>query len=56
VADPTFYASSHYTQWLVPVSVLIDRKGVIRAIHTGYNAALGASLQGEIEDLLREAR
>lgn len=56
VADPTFYASGHYTQWLVPVSVLIDRKGVIRAVHTGYNAALGASLQGEIEDLLREAR
>ena len=56
VADPTFYASKHYTQWLVPVSVLIDRKGVIRVIHTGYNAALGATLQGEIEDLLREAR
>jgi len=40
----------------VPVSVLIDRKGVIRVIHTGYNPALGATLRGEIEDLLREAR
>jgi peroxiredoxin len=54
VADQDFSISGTYTQWLVPVSVLIDRRGVVRAIHTGYNAQLGSTLREEIEGLLTE--
>lgn len=54
VADPDFSISSHYTQWLVPVSVLIDRKGIVRAIHTGYNGQLASALRAEIEGVLTE--
>ncbi|MBI5017181.1 MAG: TlpA family protein disulfide reductase [Deltaproteobacteria bacterium] len=54
VADPDFTISRHYTQWLVPVSVLIDRRGIARAIHTGYNAVLGTALRAEVEGVLAE--
>jgi peroxiredoxin len=54
VSDQDFSISGTYTQWLVPVSVLIDRRGVVRAIHTGYNAQLGSTLREEIEGLLTE--
>lgn len=54
ITDPDFSISGRYTQWLVPVSVLIDRKGVVRAIHTGYNAQLSATLRTEIEGILTE--
>jgi len=54
VADPDFSISSHYTQWLVPVSVLIDRKGIVRSIHTGYNVELASALRAEIEAVLTE--
>jgi peroxiredoxin len=52
VLDPNLTIARHYTQWLIPVSVLIDRSGVVRAIHTGYKPELAAAIEAEVEALL----
>ena len=52
--DRGFSAATHYTQWLVPVSVLIDRHGVVRAIHTGYKPGLDAAIEAELVEVLEE--
>lgn len=56
VADPDFAISQRYTQWLVPVTVLIDRRGTVRAIHTGFNGSLRDALRAEVEAALKEER
>ncbi|MHB8765273.1 MAG: peroxiredoxin family protein [Deferrisomatales bacterium] len=50
--DPDLAISKRYTHWLVPVTVLIGRDGVVRAIHTGYRPELDAVIEGEIRELL----
>lgn len=52
VLDPDFAVSKHYTRWLIPVSVLIDRSGIVRAIHTGYKPELAGTIEAEVEALL----
>ncbi|MBE0618751.1 MAG: TlpA family protein disulfide reductase [Proteobacteria bacterium] len=52
VLDPDFAISKHYTRWLIPVAVLIDRSGVVRAIHTGYKPELEGTIEAEVEALL----
>lgn len=52
VLDPNLAIARHYTQWLIPVTVLIDRSGVVRAVHTGYRPELAAAIEAEIEALL----
>lgn len=54
VLDREFAAAAHYTRWLVPVSVLIDRRGVVRAIHTGYTPELDAAVEAELVEMLEE--
>ena len=54
VLDREFSAATHYTHWLVPVSVLIDRHGVVRAVHTGYKPELDAAIETELVEILEE--
>ena len=56
VCDPSFSVSKQYTQGLIPVAVLIDRGGMVRAVHTGYNPAVSSTLDAEVESLLGEIR
>ena len=52
LVDPDFAASDAYTNFLVPHTLVIDRKGIIRYVHTGfepgtekkYEAALAQAL------------
>lgn len=37
--DPEFTASDTYTNFVVPHTLVIDRKGIIRYIHTGFEPA-----------------
>ena len=34
--DPDFTASDTYTNFVVPHTLVIDRKGIIRYVHTGF--------------------
>jgi len=34
--DPEFQATDTYTNFLVPLTVVIDKRGIIRYIHTGF--------------------
>ena len=52
VLDPDFSIAEHYTHWLIPVSVLLDRSGVVRAIHTGYKPELDGVIEVEVQELL----
>ena len=36
LVDPDFKATDLYTNFLVPLTIVIDRKGIIRYIHTGF--------------------
>ncbi len=54
VLDREFAAAAHYTRWLVPVSVVIDRQGVVRVIHTGYKPELDAVIEAELVEILEE--
>ena len=36
LTDPDFKATDTYTNFLVPLTIVIDRKGIIRYIHTGF--------------------
>ena len=36
LADPDFTASDTYTNFIVPHTLVIDRKGIIRYVHTGF--------------------
>jgi peroxiredoxin len=37
LADPDFTASDTYTNFVVPHTLVIDRKGIIRYVHTGFD-------------------
>jgi peroxiredoxin len=36
LVDPDFTASDTYTTFVVPHTLIIDRKGIIRYVHTGF--------------------
>ena len=50
--DSDFSISKRYTDWLIPVSVLIDRSGIVEAIHTGYRPELDSVIEAEVVRLL----
>jgi peroxiredoxin len=50
--DPERTASTPYVPWAVPVTVLIDRSGMARAVHTGYKQALDTKIESEVRDAL----
>ncbi len=52
VLDADFSISRHYTNWLIPVTVLIDRRGVVRVIHTGYKPELGEKIARDVAQTL----
>ncbi len=45
LVDPEFAVTDTYTNFLVPLTIVIDRKGIIRFFHTGYEK--GAEKQYE---------
>jgi thiol-disulfide isomerase/thioredoxin len=38
----------------LPTTVLVDRAGVVRSVHLGFDAAQGQRLEAEVEELLAE--
>ena len=38
--DPDFTITDTYTNFLVPLNIIIDKQGVIQYIHTGYEAGV----------------
>ncbi len=38
----------------LPTTLLVDRRGVIRTVHLGYDARLGRQLEDEVRALLKE--
>ena len=54
VLDREFSAATHYTHWLVPVSVLIDRHGVVRAVHTGYRPEFDGVIEAAVVEVLEK--
>jgi len=55
LVDPDLAISQHYTKWLIPVTVVIDRRGVVRAVHTGFKRALAPRFEEEVRAILRES-
>jgi peroxiredoxin len=54
--DPDRTASAPYVPWAVPVTVLVDRTGMVRSVHTGFKPALGAVIEEEVWELLEGGR
>lgn len=54
VADADDAAARAFAVKAMPSGYLIDRKGVIRAVHRGFTAETAATLAREIEALLEE--
>lgn len=54
VLDSDFSVSKRYTSWLIPVSVLISRQGIVEAHHTGYKPELESVIESEVIGLLRK--
>jgi len=50
--DSDFSIAKRYTPWLIPVSVLISRSGLVEAIHTGYRPELDSVIEAEVVRLL----
>lgn len=50
--DPEMQVAKNYTRWLVPVTVLIDRQGIVAAMHTGYRPDLDAIITAEVKQVL----
>ncbi|WP_025321308.1 TlpA disulfide reductase family protein [Deferrisoma camini] len=55
LVDPDLAISQHYTKWLIPVTVVIDRRGVVRAVHTGFKRAMAPRFEEEVRAILRES-
>ncbi len=54
VLDPDYSIATRYTQWLIPVSVLIGRDGIVKAVHTGYKPEMDGAIEAEVEALLAD--
>lgn len=51
VLDPEFLITDTYTNFLVPLTIVIDRGGIIRYIHTGYEKGV----EKQYEDAVKKA-
>jgi peroxiredoxin len=54
VADPKDGIAKSFDVKAMPSGYLIDRKGVVRKVHRGFTEDTAASLEKEVEDLLKE--
>lgn len=52
--DPRKAAAARYGGTAMPSSYVIDRRGVVRHYHAGFRAGDAASLEREVQALLRE--
>ncbi len=55
VWDEAGRAATAYRVMSVPRTVLIDRKGLVRARHDGFDRSIVVSLEGDIQALLEES-
>ena len=51
--DPEFLVTDAYTNFLVPLTIVVDRKGVIRYIHTGYEHGVEKEYEKAIAEALK---
>jgi peroxiredoxin len=54
VSDPQDAAARAFDVKAMPSGYLIDRKGVVRKVHRGFTEETGATLEREIDALLKE--
>lgn len=52
ITDVDFYVTDAYTNFLVPLTIVIDRKGIVRYIHTGFEKGLEAEYEAAITKAL----
>lgn len=52
LADQDFAICQNYTQWLIPLTVFVDRDQTIRGIHTGFSDAMKGDLRAEARRLV----
>lgn len=52
LVDPDFAASDTYTNFIVPHTLVIDRNGVIRYIHTGFEPGTEKQYEAALEKAL----
>lgn len=50
--DPDSKVSNAYGVSGIPQTVIIDKKGIIQAVHTGYGSAMDATLARQLEQVL----
>jgi len=48
VIDDDLSASRQYTDWLMPVVVVLDRQGIVQFTHTGYSQDTAEQIESEI--------
>ena len=48
LVDPEFTASDTYTNFVVPHTLVIDRKGIIRYVHTGFETGTEKSYEAAL--------
>ena len=51
LVDPDFAVSDIYTSFVVPHTLVIDRKGIIRYVHTGFESGT----EKQYEEALKQA-
>ena len=52
LVDPNMVAKSAYRVRFYPTTFIIDRSGIIRAVHVGYTPEVGNQLEADIKPLL----
>ena len=50
--DQEFTITDTYTNFLVPLTIVIDREGIIRYIHTGYEKGMEKEYEKAVKDAL----
>ena len=51
--DPDFTATDAYTNFMVPHTLVIDRKGIIRYVHTGFETGTEKQYEAALTEALR---
>jgi thiol-disulfide isomerase/thioredoxin len=51
--DPSSTSAEQYEPATMPTSYLVDKKGIVKAVHEGYNAGDEKKLKSEIDALLK---
>lgn len=52
LVDPDFTASDTYTNFVVPHTLVIDRKGIIRYVHTGFEPGTEKQYEAALKQAL----